>query len=579
MILLLLLFTAARAAKDEPAYKDSQEYLTLRDSMHRAFNDGDSVRFHKAVYDLEHYLLAQGDLHAYYTQRCNEIVFQLNRQHVFEAYRLATQLSKELAEKKLDKEMYMAVNMMGHIYRYSGNKESAKRCFWEVIRRMEQEGYAESLPPIYMNLVNIVIDENPQEALRLIDQALSIAHESSPERVFDIETRRTLAYYLMGDIPHFLEGYKSYKEGVAQGLSSVHGRRLDTYYLAQQGHIDEAIKMASASEDDPYETMAGIYSDAGRWQEAYEALKKGAAESDSINSVILSGSMEGIQNELKVYEAERRMDRMWFYGLIGISLLLLLLVVALVYIVQSRRRHLREIQKAYRRVLEADRVKTDFIQNVSHEVRTPLNIISGFAQVLATPDSEVSKEDRHNIASAMIHNTNLITTMIDEVLELSNDSFGEDGDEEDAVKCNDALQRVVTDFQQKADVPDGVVTIESKVAGNVSLPYSGGQLRRILTPLLDNAYKNVPPTDGHIILRAHATSVQLVVAVEDNGKGVPANEAEHIFERFVKLDTFKQGLGLGLSFSRTIARRLGGDVRLDTSYEGPGARFEVTLPL
>jgi signal transduction histidine kinase len=579
MILLLLLFTAARAANDEPAYKDSQEYLTLRDSMHRAFNDGDSVRFEKAVYDLERYLLTQGDLHAYYTQRCNEIVFQLNRQHVFEAYRLATQLSKELAEKKLDKEMYMAVNMMGHIYRYSGNKESAKRCFWEVIRRMEQEGYTESLPPIYMNLVNIVIDENPQEALRLIDQALSIAHESSPERVFDIETRRTLAYYLMGDIPHFLEGYKSYKEGVSQGLSSVHGRRLDTYYLAQQGQIDEAIKMASASEDDPYETMADIYSDAGRWQEAYEALKKGAAESDSINSVILSASMEGIQNELKVYEAERRMDRMWFYGLIGISLLLLLLVVALVYIVQSRRRHLREIQKAYRRVLEADRVKTDFIQNVSHEVRTPLNIISGFAQVLATPDSEVSKEDRHNIASAMIHNTHLITTMIDEVLELSNDSFGEDGDKESSVKCNDALQRVVTDFLQKDDVPDGVLTVESKASGNLSLPYSGGQLRRILTPLLDNAYKNLPPTDGHIILRAHTTAVQLVVTVEDNGKGVPANEAEHIFERFVKLDTFKQGLGLGLSFSRTVARRLGGDVRLDTSYEGPGARFEVTLPL
>ena len=75
---------------------------------------------------LQNYLLAQGDQHAYYTQRCNEVIFELNHMNIFEAYRLGKQLSRELAEKKLDKEMYMAVNMMGHIYRYCGNHEAAK---------------------------------------------------------------------------------------------------------------------------------------------------------------------------------------------------------------------------------------------------------------------------------------------------------------------------------------------------------------------------------------------------------------------------------------------------------------------
>ena len=381
-LFLILIAVAAlqlqMAAKDKSDYKESKEYLVLRDSMHHAFNDGDSARFWKSVRRLEHYLQQQGDAHAYYTQRCNEIVFELNRERVFEAYKLATQLSKELAEKKLDKEMYMAVNMMGHIYRYCGNKESAKRCFWEVIRRMEQEGYTESLPPIYMNLVNIVMDDNPQEALRLIDQAVSIAKDASPERVFDIESRRTLAYYLMGDNQRFLEGYKIYKEGVDSGLSSVHGRKIEVYYLAMQGKVDEAARMALGSDDDPYETQADIYARAGRWQDAYKALQLGTAESDSINSIILSSSMQGIQNELQVYEAKRRVGRIWFYGLSVMIVLLLLLIIALVYIVHSRRRHLREIQKAYLRVLEADKMKADFIQNVSHEVRTPLNIISGF---------------------------------------------------------------------------------------------------------------------------------------------------------------------------------------------------------
>ena len=214
-----------------PDYKSSPEYISLRNAMHRAFNDGDSAHFSTAVRQLEKYLLKQNDLHAYYTQRCNEIVFELNRQNIYEAYMLAIKLSHELTERKLDKEMYMAINMMGHIYHFSGNNASAKRCFWEVIRRMEQEGYLESIPPIYMNLVNIVIDEDPDEALRLIEQAASVARESSPEREFDIETRRTLAYYRMGDMERFNKGYQDYLKGEALRLLNWLTRHSTTVIL------------------------------------------------------------------------------------------------------------------------------------------------------------------------------------------------------------------------------------------------------------------------------------------------------------------------------------------------------------
>ena len=207
LTIAVLASSVSAHADNSSDYKQSKEYLTLRDSVHHTFNAGDSARFFKAVSALEDYLSRQGDVHAYYTQRCNEIVFELNRQRIFEAYKLATQLSRELTEKKLDKEMYMAINMMGHIYNYCGDKKSAKQCFWDVIRRMEQEGYLESEPPIYMNLVNILMTENPQEAMRLIDQAVAIAQKTQPERVFDIEARRTLGYYTLGDTQRFMEGY------------------------------------------------------------------------------------------------------------------------------------------------------------------------------------------------------------------------------------------------------------------------------------------------------------------------------------------------------------------------------------
>ena len=77
LALTMLLTTSQAQAADD--YKQSPEYLALRDSVHHAFNDADSARFFPALKNLQDYLLKQGDLHAYFTQRCNEIVFNLNR--------------------------------------------------------------------------------------------------------------------------------------------------------------------------------------------------------------------------------------------------------------------------------------------------------------------------------------------------------------------------------------------------------------------------------------------------------------------------------------------------------------------
>jgi signal transduction histidine kinase len=558
-------------------YKSSPEYVSLRNAVHRAFNDGDSTRFFTSVYKLEEYLLNQNDLHAYYTQRCNEVVFELNRQNIFEAYKLSVKLSRELTERKLDKEMYMAVNMMGHIYHFSGNNESAKRCFWEVIRMIEKEGYHESLPPIYMNLVNIVIEEDPEEALRLIDQAASVARESSPEREFDVETRRTLAYYRMGDMERFDKGYQKYKEGEKHGLSSVHGRALEVYHLAQKGKIDEAVKLAGESLDDSYATIAEIYSSAGRWREAFEMQKKDMKETDSINSLLLSSSLQGIQTELKRYEEESMEARRHLYAVIAIAVLLLLLVVALFYIVRTRQRHLREMRKAYQRAIESDKMKTVFIQNVSHEVRTPLNVISGFAQVMADPERSITPEERRYMSDMVVHNSNRITLMLNEVLMVSAQEAAAD-EEPETIPANVFLRSIVTGFHLDGEKRKLLrLNYETELGDDIEIHACQNVLRLIILQLLDNAVKNTP--SGDVTMKVSTADSQLLVAVEDTGIGVPSQEAEHIFERFVKLDPFKEGLGIGLSFCRTMAQRIGGKVYLDQSYAGPGARFVLTLPI
>jgi signal transduction histidine kinase len=113
---------------------------------------------------------------------------------------------------------------------------------------------------------------------------------------------------------------------------------------------------------------------------------------------------------------------------------------------------------------------------------------------------------------------------------------------------------------------------------------------RVLSLLLDNAMKFTRPAEAtsrtdvvtaekaRVLLRVSLTADQQVAfAIEDTGIGVPPEEAEHIFDEFVQLDDYYHGTGIGLTVARNIARRLGGDIILDTTYS-PGARFVFTLP-
>ena len=575
MCAFFLLFGVGRSAA-APAYQDDEEFKVLRANMTRAFNEGDSAAFFPALKALEDYLYDKNDLHAYYTQRCNEIIFQMNRQNIFEAYKLAQQLSHELVERKLDKEMYMAVNMMGHISRYCGNEERALQCFEEVIRRMEQAGYTESMPPIYLNIVNVIMDDNPEEAMQLLDKALAIARESSPERVFDIEARRTMLYYSLKDTANFLKGYDAYWEGVNQGKNSVSGRSLEIYYQALTGHTDEALAMAQELlGDDGYDTQTELLKDAGRWQEAFEMQTKQREKQDSLNSVILSNSMAGIENELRINEAEQRASRNKLLALGAATMFLLLLIVALAYIVWSRRRHIRQLRSAYEHALESDRMKTAFMRNVSHEVRTPLNIISGFAQVIADPNLDYSPEERRRMALMMRKNTNAITSLVDEMLELSHSESVGGVEKADNVKVNVLLRELVEEARENV-ADEVVVSLDSSLADDFIFKTNRQMMRRVVDVLLSNALKFTEK--GSVVVSASLVGEQqLLLAVTDTGCGIPASEAEHIFERFVKLDSFKVGIGLGLTLCRASVEKLGGSISLDTSYTG-GARFVVTLP-
>lgn len=251
-----------------------------------------------------------------------------------------------------------------------------------------------------------------------------------------------------------------------------------------------------------------------------------------------------------------------------------------------------EALNLYDKAMESSRMKTDFIQQISHEIRTPLNILSGFAQIL-TSGMDLDEAMKKEVTQGIADNTQRITGLVNKMLELA-----EAGSDDALDRPDDAL--AVQIAAQAAD--ESRITVAqhltfdmqfSPEAEMAMLRTNLQQATRALVLLLDNAMKFTHPAEAaggaaavtekaKVLLSVSIVSQQtgqlLQFAVEDTGIGVPAEEAERIFDEFVQLDEYYDGTGIGLTVARSIARRLGGDIVLDTSYTG-GARFVYTLPM
>ena len=286
--------------------------------------------------------------------------------------------------------------------------------------------------------------------------------------------------------------------------------------------------------------------------------------------------MQGIQDEMRIHEADRKASRYFIFGLLAAILLLILLLMAMTYIYFSRRRHMRQLERAYQHALESDKMKAAFIQNISHEIRTPLNIINGYAQILSSSDFDLSADERQSISKIVMRNTETITSLVNETLELSSMETGVVAEKKDKVQLHRLIGDEIHTLQQMSE-NSVQMNYHSALAPDYELMTSEVLLRRIIDTLIDNAIKNTQ--QGSITVRTSVADDVLTISIEDTGTGVPEGEEEHIFERFVKLDDFKKGFGLGLSLCRALCKRLEGNVVLDKSYQGPGARFVVTLPL
>ena len=224
---------------------------------------------------------------------------------------------------------------------------------------------------------------------------------------------------------------------------------------------------------------------------------------------------------------------------------------------------------------EADRQKTLFIQNVTHQVRTPLNIIMGFAQVLRNSNGEIPHDEVKKIVDMMDHNAKTLSRMLLMLYDSSDAGASVELQihTDEMVSCNEVANESIN--YTREHFPEINVRLESDLPDAYRLRTNRLYLMRTLRELLYNAAKY---SDGAIVLfRIQETGNTIRFIVEDQGPGMSEAYQEKMYEPFTKVNELSEGLGLGLPLSKRHSRSLGGDLFLDTSYHD-GCRFILELP-
>ena len=241
-------------------------------------------------------------------------------------------------------------------------------------------------------------------------------------------------------------------------------------------------------------------------------------------------------------------------------------------------RHNRRLKEANQQVMMANAAKTRFVQNMSHEVRTPLNAIVGFSQLLSLPDGTFTDQEKEEFSGHIINNSKMLTMLLDDILNASAMDSNQYKITLEDSELHFICQSAISSTEHRLQ-PGVTMTYEPESAAPFNFRTDPRRVQQILINLLTNACKHTQ--SGSIVLSTSLTAEPgyVTFAVTDTGTGVPPEQAEKIFERFTKLNDFVQGTGLGLSICRDIAGLLGAKVYLDTTWEGPGSRFILSVPV
>ncbi|MDD2961921.1 MAG: HAMP domain-containing sensor histidine kinase [Muribaculaceae bacterium] len=341
-------------------------------------------------------------------------------------------------------------------------------------------------------------------------------------------------------------------------------RYIDSLLVEFDGDMSNEYKL--------YDARSKLYESMGNYKGALKMLQKHNVLYDSINnatskSQLAQFSAEYDLNQLEFEKIELDIQLknkvLMIYAIVITALVILLIIVAI---------FIKYLLKANKRIKLALKVKDTFIHHISHEVRTPLNYLVGFSDIIAEQVAE--DESVKMMAKEMAKGKTELIKMFDDIVLLS-----ELEDESFKLKVETIdLNKMVEDIKQEVMplIPEDVNFICNIDEDLLQVTTSRNLVKCVIFQLLHNSFKFT--STGSVTLEITKSNNSLSIIVTDTGIGIPQSDFETIFDDFKKVDEFTQGLGIGLYISKIIASKLKGTIWLDSTYH-KGTKFFVNIPL
>lgn len=579
--LFLAFTTSAKEVLDSTLKDLYQHYYQLYDT--------DSTKeFYKVSEQIQQIHLKKGNMPAYYVIRQSEILYDADHGQAYKAIQKANAFLEEMKDNKV-KQYHLVYYSLGNIFESRGNFRMAVHYYMEALDNIAPtDSFA--LAQIYSQLSTIYIVYDTNKAWEWNERLASII---TPKTLYYKQylLHKGEIFFFRGAKEEFFENKRELDDFSTNFSSSYHygDHVMKVMDAAFSGKYDEALQLLSQKSQDynvikQSDIRIRIFQMMGQKEQALQETRIRRDLRDSLNNDLIFDNINEINTAAgiaKLNEQAAQERELW----LGTVVILLFAALGLIFSRYFSRQHYQkriekqneQLEIALDEAKESDRMKNVFIQHISHEIRTPLNVITGYAQIITNPSFEMETEERNNMLLAIERNTVAITDIVNDLLEVSQEESKERYRRDDTIAVNSFCRRMIEETEER-NKGRLKLCFQSSVSDDFTIQSNQNGIERIVQHLLGNALKFTEEGQVELSVYKNADDNNMYFTITDTGVGIPVEQHEQVFEHFYKLDSFTQGLGIGLSMSRKIAILLGGNLTIDRDYT-TGTRMILTIPI
>ena len=583
----------------------SPKVAALQTEMYRLFYQEDSVALRKAIADLMEEAKKAGNDEVFYRAWGNLSVYESTHQRRTHALEIAREMGAYAQEHKSVFGEYIAKHVIGTVYQQMRDYDNAEKTFKEAIAFLHQNAPGQSAAADYIELVLLSVNGH-----RDVKQGMEYAELVLKEpNVSDQHKMRvlTLLCELEGDkLRPNVEKFNSYYNQRLQARKGTPADDSETFvnllYHYVNGHYEQALALTdSLPKQDQIDYCRGlIYHAMGEDGKAYEQMLAYKADRDSIYKAertgLLSDYIVQLNNErleLKNKELEDKVGRLVVAIVILSGTLLVALLMwffwrrvkltrklryenALLEEANQEEHEARVLEHKERRKAEKELdLKREFLNKLARQLRTPLNPITGFSNILASDNIQLSPEEREMMNEHIQEGTRRLTGIIDSMFELSFYESKSSLDKLDVFSPNLLCQNAIDNIKARNQKPNVEVHLHSTLKDKLTVKSDLQSVSKVIHHLLDNAVKYTD--EGAVLLNCSEEERYIRFSVSDTGRGIDPLWHNHIFEPMVITSGSAKASGMDLAICKAIADLLGGRIWLDETYKN-GSRFIFEIP-